>query len=339
VKKHSPKKLQLFYFSVPFYGLVLNFFLDVKSILNTIILLIALVGDWPVVAQKSARESSLLWKITGNGLKQPSYLYGTIHFIPLTHFLVTNAVVEAFQSSKILATENAAFMRYIPRQVWREKNQQQYLPDEQTVANYLSEAEFAELTTYMRKGLRIKKRVYRAYLRLKPNYLAGTLLERLHPQSTGYEVVFRQQARLRNTRGQYMLYEGLEEPKQTFAAFDSLEHLYRMEELIQGIRDGFATYHSLLQLYRAQDIEAMYEASVKDGKLHQILVVDRNQAWLGKLRKLIHSQPTFVAVGAAHLGGPTGLIELLTGSGYTLQPVHDKWVNKEWTYDLFNKGQ
>jgi hypothetical protein len=46
-----------------------------------------------------------------------------------------------------------------------------------------------------------------------------------------------------------------------------------------------------------------------------------------------------VAVGAAHLGGPTGLIELLTGSGYTLQPVHDKWVNKEWTYDLFNKGQ
>ena len=24
-------------------------------------------------------EKSLLWKISGNGLKQPSYLYGTIH--------------------------------------------------------------------------------------------------------------------------------------------------------------------------------------------------------------------------------------------------------------------
>ncbi len=306
-----------------------------KSILKRSVLLVALLAGWQGVAQEGTREPSLLWKITGNGLKQPSYLYGTVHFIPLTHFFVTNAVAEAFKSSKILATENAAFMRYIPRQVWREKNQQQFLPGEQTVADYLSEADFAELQTYMRKGLRIKNPAYRAYLRLKPNYLAGALLGRLHPQATGYELVFLKQARLRNTRGQYMLYEGLEEPKQTFAALDSLQHLYRMEELMQGIRDGFADYHNLLQLYRAQDIEAMYEASVKDGRLHQILVVDRNQAWMRKLRKLIHSQPTFVAVGAAHLGGPTGLIELLTESGYTLQPVHDKWVNKEWSNDFF----
>ena len=308
-----------------------------KSIIKKILLLIALLGGWQGVAQEGTHESSLLWKITGNGLKQPSYLYGTVHFIPLTHFFVTNAVAEAFKSSKILATENAAFMRYIPRQVWREKNQQQYLPGEQTVADYLSAADFTELKTYMRQGLRLKNPAYSAYLRLKPNYLAGALLGRLHPQSTGYELVFWKQARLRNTRGQYMLYEGLEEPKQTFAAFDSLEHLYRMEELMQGIRDGFAKYHSLLQLYRAQDIEAMYEASAKDGKLHQVLVVDRNQAWLRKLRKLIHSQPTFVAVGAAHLGGPTGLIELLTESGYTLQPVHDKWINKEWSHGFFQE--
>ncbi len=42
-----------------------------------------------------------------------------------------------------------------------------------------------------------------------------------------------------------------------------------------------------------------------------------------------------MAVGAAHLGGPTGLIELLTQCGYTLWPVHDKSIDKEWTYDLF----
>jgi len=311
--------------------------MPVKSILKKTVLLMVLLGCRPLGAQESARESSLLWKITGNGLPQPSYVYGTIHFIPLTDFFVTNAVVAAFKSSKILATENAAFMRYIPRQVWREKNRQQFLPDDRTVADYLSDAEFAELKTYMRKGLRIQNPSYSQYLRLKPNYLAGALLGRLYPSATGYEVVFWEQARARNASGQYMLYEGLEEPRQTFAALDSLEQVYRLADLMAGIRNGFAEYYALLKMYRAQDIEALYEASVKDGKLHQLLVVDRNRAWLGKLRKLIHSQPTFVAVGAAHLGGPTGLIELLTESGYTLQPVHDKWVNKEWTYDLFNK--
>jgi uncharacterized protein YbaP (TraB family) len=111
----------------------------VKAIFKKIVLLV-LLGWQPAVAQDSTHESGLLWKITGNGLQQPSYLYGTIHFVPLANFFVSNAVVQAFMSSKILATENAAFMRYIPRQVWREKSQQRFLPGDQTVAAYLSEA-------------------------------------------------------------------------------------------------------------------------------------------------------------------------------------------------------
>ncbi len=295
----------------------------------------------PVAAQESAYEPSLLWKITGNGLQQPSYLYGTIHFIPVTDFFVTNAVVQAFMSSKILATENAPFMRYIPRQVWHEKSRQKFLPDDQTAAAYLSEADFAELKTYMRKGLHIKNPSYSTYLRLKPNYLAGALLGRLHPESTGYEIVFLHMAQQRNNRKQYkhyMLFEGLEEPKQTFAALDSLERLYQVEDLMRGVRSGFAEYHDLVKTYRSQDVEALYQASVENGKLYQLLVLARNEAWLGKLRKLIHSQPTFVAVGAAHLGGPNGLIELLARQGYTVQPMHDQSLNEYWSHRLFTEG-
>jgi hypothetical protein len=135
-----------------------------------------------------------------------------------------------------------------------------------------------------------------------------------------------------------MLYEGLEEPKQTFAAFDSLRRLYQVEELMRGVRSGFAEYHDLVDLYRTQDVEALHDASAKEGKLYQLLVLARNEAWLGKLRKLIHSQPTFVAVGAAHLGGPKGLIQLLAGQGYTVQPVYDLSINEYWSYRLFAEG-
>ncbi|HEX8532163.1 MAG TPA: TraB/GumN family protein, partial [Cytophagales bacterium] len=233
-----------------------------KSTFRKIVLLLVLLSGQRVAAQEGPQSSSLLWKITGNGLAQPSYLYGTMHFIPLTDFVVSNSVVQAFMSSKILATENASFMRYIPRQVWHAQSQQKLLPGGRTAAAYLSEADFAELKTYMRKGLKIKASTAKKYLRLKPNYLAGALLGRLYPQSTGYEIVFLHMAQQRNNRKQYMLYEGLEEPKQTFAAFDSLRRLYQVEELMRGVRSGFAEYHDLVQTYRTQDVEALYNASV-----------------------------------------------------------------------------
>jgi uncharacterized protein YbaP (TraB family) len=53
----------------------------VKSIIAKIVLLTGLLGGRPLAAQESAHEPSLLWKITGNGLAQPSYLYGTMHFV------------------------------------------------------------------------------------------------------------------------------------------------------------------------------------------------------------------------------------------------------------------
>jgi hypothetical protein len=48
-----------------------SLFSEVKSIFTKIVLLIGLLGDRPLAAQESAHESSLLWKITGNGLQQP----------------------------------------------------------------------------------------------------------------------------------------------------------------------------------------------------------------------------------------------------------------------------
>jgi uncharacterized protein YbaP (TraB family) len=134
-----------------------------------------------------------------------------------------------------------------------------------------------------------------------------------------------------------MLFEGLEEPKQTFAAHDSMKNVFEIRDLMQHIRDGFAEYHDLIKDYQAQNIEALYQKSAADKWEYKFLVVDRNRAWMGKLCKLIHSQPTFVAVGAAHLAGPEGLIQLLIEKGYEVQPVHDTSINKYWTYTIFSE--
>src|SRR5215213_8873292 len=43
--------------------------------------LIALAGCAQKTAEKNTNNNTLLWKISGNGLEKPSYLFGTIHML------------------------------------------------------------------------------------------------------------------------------------------------------------------------------------------------------------------------------------------------------------------
>lgn len=53
--------------------------------------------------------------------------------------------------------------------------------------------------------------------------------------------------------------------------------------------------------------------------LYKRLVVDRNRTWSEQLSKMLDSGGTeFVAVGAAHLPGPDGVLKLLAAKGYTV---------------------
>ena len=51
------------------------------------------------------------------------------------------------------------------------------------------------------------------------------------------------------------------------------------------------------------------------------MIYDRNKAWAGKLPAIMKAAPTFVAVGALHLPGNKGLLNLLKKQGYTVEPV------------------
>ena len=70
----------------------------------------------------------------------------------------------------------------------------------------------------------------------------------------------------------------------------------------------------------------MFEATEKqlkkdDKEFHARLLDDRNIAWIPKLETAFKEKPTFVAVGAGHLGGTNGVIKLLRAKGYQVSPV------------------
>jgi uncharacterized protein YbaP (TraB family) len=81
----------------------------------------------------------------------------------------------------------------------------------------------------------------------------------------------------------------------------------------------------LIAAYRSGDFEklaALAEAErSEDPARHELLLASRNRDWMPKLRPHLERGRTFVAVGAAHLPGEGGLIELLRSQGYILSRV------------------
>ena len=50
-------------------------------------------------------QSQLLYKVEGKNLKEPSYIYGTIHIMPKKDFVISEAIKTAFKSCDELVME------------------------------------------------------------------------------------------------------------------------------------------------------------------------------------------------------------------------------------------
>ena len=86
----------------------------------------------------------------------------------------------------------------------------------------------------------------------------------------------------------------------------------------------------LTATYMAQDLGAM--SKIADESLggpqcemtpqeKVTLIDDRNKKWAKQLPAIMKEVPTFIAVGALHLPGENGILNLLKQQGYTVDPV------------------
>jgi uncharacterized protein YbaP (TraB family) len=84
----------------------------------------------------------------------------------------------------------------------------------------------------------------------------------------------------------------------------------------------------MIELYKEQDIEKLYNITTKEDSTIttniDILLFKRNRNWVQQFPGIANANATLFAVGAAHLGGEQGVINLLKQQGYTLRPVVNK---------------
>jgi uncharacterized protein YbaP (TraB family) len=81
-------------------------------------------------------------------------------------------------------------------------------------------------------------------------------------------------------------------------------------------------FEELYNIYIKQDIDSLYKLAITENTAaNQALLDNRNINWVDTIPDLISASPCLIVVGAGHLGGENGLINLLENEGFILTPV------------------
>jgi len=270
-----------------------------------------------VVKARPPLEKTLLWQITGPGISAPSYLFGTIHLMCPGDIVIPDVLISKFNSTRQLYLE----LDLDDPSVMLKTMQHIQMKNDTTLKQLLSPAQYDSLLLHFKQLTGMPLEIMSS---MKPE-LIETLM---YPALLGcdgaeaWEQKFMQMAKANNIE-----VKGLETVEDQLQIFDAIPYKTQAEELaatfnnIDSVKQNF---NAMVELYKQRDLEGLHAMIYNDEEFSQyddLLLKNRNEKWIPKIIEEAKLAPTFFAVGAAHLGGDNGLIELLKQKGYSLQPV------------------
>lgn len=268
----------------------------------------------PVSGQPGEYPNTLLWKIEGNGLAKPSYLYGTMHTADDIAFGLMDSVLIAFESCEKYA------MEVNPDSIDEEALAADVLlPPGTTLKNLLKPDDYELVKKVVWKRLHLPMFIVE---RIKPFYVAIMLQEGIGDADKTLDMYF---AKLAKKQEKPVL--GLEDPKDQLKLFDGIPMKKQVEMLLETVKDNKydVMMDSLMAVYSRRDltkIDSMVKSDTSLGAAFMKQIVDdRNEVMAKEISRLAKVSPVFAAVGAAHLPGEEGVIAKLQRMGYTVRPV------------------
>ena len=284
------------------------------------VLLLLLATSVPAQQRRADKKyPALLWEITGNGLEKPSYLFGTMHVSSKLVFHLSDSFYLDIRNADVVALE-------LDPQLWQDQlfrfeNLQSNLRfyTQGAPGDFLGERSF-RLERYedrLKSALSeeptvINGLLYRTF-RTQADFEEDTYLDlyiyqtgkKLGKQATGVENYF-QTERLVMEATQDMMKDRKKKAPNTDG-----ESAYEIERKTQ-------------EAYRKGDLDLLdsLEKLMEPSEAYmEKFLYRRNEIQAASIDSIVRRHSLFVGVGAAHLPGKRGVIELLRRKGYTLRPV------------------
>ncbi|MFN3404728.1 MAG: TraB/GumN family protein [Cytophagaceae bacterium] len=258
-------------------------------------------------------ENSLLWEISGNGLKKPSYLYGTMHVSSRIAFHLPESFFNALKSVEYVALEI---------------NPDNFVQDLLNSPFYKSYREIGtDYGSYNTKiaGLNFIEEKELKYILSKDDNFANYLLYRSQRGSSDFE---------EDTYLDLFIYQAGKKLNKKIMGLENLSDVMELGIKMKSEEKGS----------RKENMEFEYEGEVREdledayrkGNLKLIdsigrgtesktyreyMLYIRNRMMVNKMDSLLKIHSVFSGVGAAHLPGAKGMINLLREKGYIVKPI------------------
>lgn len=276
------------------------------------------------VTTTQENENALLWEITGKDIQQPSYIFGTIHLINSHDFFFPKGTLAAIDASdKIIFEIDMKDMTDIT--VIMGLMDKLFMKDDLTLSDLLNEDDYKLVSSYFEK----MSMPMMMLERMKPMFLSALTNGDMDMMSGNDSKIKSYEMELMSIAEQSGKETGgLETIEFQLSIFDEIPYEAQAKMLVdavKGANEGNNELDELTKIYLTQDITAMANMITSDttglDSYEDILLVKRNQNWIPKIIESSKKQPVFYAVGAGHLGGKNGVINLLKKEGLTLRPL------------------
>lgn len=259
------------------------------------------------------KEKTLFWEISGNGLTKNSYLYGTMHVSDKVSYHLSDAFFKNLLNADIVSNESDP-------ETWDDILELMKTKELDAPYNFY--------TTFYLKPTD-KKEISTAFV--NENYFTNMLSGIEGAQADFQENTVLDMFIYQTGRKYKKRIVGLENAKGSILSIIKIKQEEakpddkNIEKLMKIIRNGNFN-ETLKGYYREKDIvmlDSIYKLMMSK-KAHDVMITNRNRIMTRSIDSLARTGSLFSAVGAAHLAGKEGIIQMLRTKGYTVTPIIDE---------------
>lgn len=275
-----------------------------------------------------AQENTLLWRISGNGLQQPSYLFGTMHLLCADDIDLSDSLRSAIGRAENVYLELDMDNMFEMMSAMQNMG----MRNDTSLSDLLTPEQYGVVKTYFETNSGLLP--FSLLEKFKPLLAAALIAEQ--QAKTCDNMIAMEQLIMEAAKSDGKKIKGLETMSYQLSIFDKIPYKLQATELYKMISQPEKTdgndIKKLTDAYRAQELDKLEDLTKSEDmgikNFSDLLLYDRNKNWAGQLQAIMPTGPYVFAVGAGHLPGEKGVINLLRKAGYKVEPVRNDMVKK-----------
>ncbi len=287
--------------------------------LNSIIVVLLVISAAAVTSFAQEPAAAMLYEITGKNLTKPSYLLGTFHAICPGDMLPTDKLTafvdKTDQTILELDLDDPVVMQTMAGSLT--------MAGGKSLKDFYTPEEYAKVDELLKNKLGFSAENVKTIMPSMLSVMVSVGAKSLGCTPAAVDMLVMQAA----VAGKKPVY-GLETVSSQIDVLNSVPLEKQARDLYTMALDPQKSINeikAMMAVYKSQDSEKLFNITSEQMKTEPALMTklldDRNHAWIPKLESMMAEKPAFIAVGAGHLGGKMGVVNLLRAKGYKLKPI------------------